>query len=182
MSKEKPAKPADKSPAPEQDETAKAIAAARERLANHKNAPDDRQDGPTIEQFVAAGYSAQHYPPKGYAVKDSQGLIEFVAEGKISEATLGIGLKELQAKRAERDAAERAAKPAEAKPADAGTVPPKPVNDSSVAPKPKACDHTSRCEAHKVDQLGGKSDEKPKQAWTCTRKGCPLEGKYETVA
>lgn len=79
--------------------------------------------------------------------------------------------------RAEREAAERAAanRPvADAKPADAGTVPPKPVDDSSVAPKPKACDHTGRCEAHRTQDAGSN-----KVNWTCTRKGCALENKYE---
>lgn len=28
-----------------------------------------RQDGPTVEQYVKAGYKAENYPPKGYAVK-----------------------------------------------------------------------------------------------------------------
>jgi len=30
-----------------------------------------RQDGPTLEQFVAAGYKAEHYPPHGYAKRDT---------------------------------------------------------------------------------------------------------------
>lgn len=30
-----------------------------------------RQDGPTIEEFVAAGYSAKNYPPPGYAAISS---------------------------------------------------------------------------------------------------------------
>lgn len=33
-----------------------------------------RQDGPTIEEFVASGYSQEVYPPVGYAVKESAGL------------------------------------------------------------------------------------------------------------
>ncbi len=32
-----------------------------------------RQDGPTLEEFVAAGYAAENYPPKGYAAKPSLG-------------------------------------------------------------------------------------------------------------
>lgn len=30
-----------------------------------------RMDGPTLEEYVAAGYSADTYPPKGYAAKTS---------------------------------------------------------------------------------------------------------------
>lgn len=30
-----------------------------------------RQDGPTLEEFVAAGYKAENYPPTGYAAKSS---------------------------------------------------------------------------------------------------------------
>lgn len=32
-----------------------------------RNAQGLRTDGPTIEQWVAAGYWAEHYPPQGYA-------------------------------------------------------------------------------------------------------------------
>ena len=28
-----------------------------------------RLDGPTLAEFVAAGYSAENYPPEGYAAK-----------------------------------------------------------------------------------------------------------------
>jgi hypothetical protein len=31
-----------------------------------------KQDGPTIEEFIAAGYSPDKYPPKGYASKSSE--------------------------------------------------------------------------------------------------------------
>jgi hypothetical protein len=30
-----------------------------------------REDGPTLEEFVAKGYKAENYPPKGYAPKDT---------------------------------------------------------------------------------------------------------------
>lgn len=36
--------------------------------------PTLRQDGPTFEEFVNAGYQAEHYPPHGYAEKASPGL------------------------------------------------------------------------------------------------------------
>ena len=29
-----------------------------------------RLDGPTLKQWTAAGYSAEHYPPRGYARRD----------------------------------------------------------------------------------------------------------------
>lgn len=33
-----------------------------------------RTDGPTLEEFVDAGYSQEVYPPSGYAAKESPGL------------------------------------------------------------------------------------------------------------
>ncbi len=30
-----------------------------------------RQDGPTLEEYVAAGYPADRYPPEGYAARES---------------------------------------------------------------------------------------------------------------
>lgn len=35
-----------------------------------------RTDGPTLEQFVAAGYPATAYPPQGYAVRESPPLVD----------------------------------------------------------------------------------------------------------
>lgn len=32
-----------------------------------------REDGPSLEQYVKAGYNAEGYPPKGYAPKNSPG-------------------------------------------------------------------------------------------------------------
>lgn len=39
-----------------------------------------RTDGPTIEEWVKAGYPADNYPPRGYAEKPSQGLNEHKAQ------------------------------------------------------------------------------------------------------
>lgn len=42
--------------------------------------------GPTIEEFVKAGYDPKGYPPSGYAEKPSEGLTYFRANGKMPEA------------------------------------------------------------------------------------------------
>ena len=47
-----------------------------DRLAENREAVEARQpksNGPTIEEFVDAGYLAANYPPAGYAVVDSHG-------------------------------------------------------------------------------------------------------------
>lgn len=36
-----------------------------------------RDDGPTFEEYVAAGYAPEAYPPRGWAEKDSPGLREY---------------------------------------------------------------------------------------------------------
>lgn len=38
-----------------------------------------RTDGPTLEEFVAAGYKPENYPPSGYAERPSAGLDEYRA-------------------------------------------------------------------------------------------------------
>lgn len=49
-----------------------------------------KQDGPTVQQFVAAGYKASNYPPEGYASKSSDEEIkEEIAKEK--PATSGWG-------------------------------------------------------------------------------------------
>lgn len=35
-----------------------------------------RQDGPTLEEYVEAGYKAENYPPKGYAVRVAVQLVK----------------------------------------------------------------------------------------------------------
>jgi hypothetical protein len=37
----------------------------------NQNASELKQDGPTVEQYVAAGYDPSTYPPKGYASKST---------------------------------------------------------------------------------------------------------------
>jgi hypothetical protein len=44
--------------------------------------PALRTDGPTLEEFISAGYKAEHYPPQGYAEKDSEGLRAYRVEQK----------------------------------------------------------------------------------------------------
>lgn len=62
----------------EREKTAEEIAALEAELAaikriaaDESNIPRDakglRTDGPTIEEWVAANYLAEHYPPEGYA-------------------------------------------------------------------------------------------------------------------
>lgn len=50
----------------------------------------------------------------------------------------------------------------------------------NAPPRPSLCSHDGRCEAHRatlVWQDGSLYDE----AWTCTRPGCALYGKYEPI-
>ena len=49
--------------------------------AGHENPPDVdarglRTDGPTIDEFVEAGYPASNYPPYGYASRSEQSEID----------------------------------------------------------------------------------------------------------
>lgn len=41
-----------------------------------------RQDGPTVGEFVAAGYRASGYPPEGYASRSSQEEIDAAIAGQ----------------------------------------------------------------------------------------------------
>lgn len=42
-----------------------------------------REDGPTVEEYVKAGYKASQYPPKGFASKSSE---EDVKKAVVAEA------------------------------------------------------------------------------------------------
>ena len=54
--------------------------------------PKLREDGPTVHEFVAAGYKAKDYPPKGWAVKSSQQEIDLaIAEEETAEAKAAAG-------------------------------------------------------------------------------------------
>ena len=58
---------------------------------------DLKTDGPTFEEFVAAGYKPEHYPPAGYAPKDSQGLDDYLQAksdaGVTEQAAASSGLE-----------------------------------------------------------------------------------------
>lgn len=42
-------------------------------------------NGPTIEEYVAAGYVADNYPPDGFAAVESEGLSRYLETGSIEE-------------------------------------------------------------------------------------------------
>lgn len=46
--------------------------------------PELKQDGPTVEEYVEAGYKAADYPPKGYASKSSEEEIKSAIEKQTS--------------------------------------------------------------------------------------------------
>ena len=46
-----------------------------------------RQDGPTLEKWLEAGYKAEEYPPVGYAELDSPALTEYKAKVAASKTT-----------------------------------------------------------------------------------------------
>ena len=65
-------------------------AAAAPEPANVAVAPGTppalRTDGPTIEEFVFAGYKPENYPPAGYAERPSAGLDRYRAQEKAAAA------------------------------------------------------------------------------------------------
>jgi hypothetical protein len=52
----------------------------RGRNDDPRNADGKRTNGPTIEEWVKAGYRPEHYPPGDYAEKPSPGLDAYRAE------------------------------------------------------------------------------------------------------
>ena len=50
-----------------------------EQLEADELAMQSERRGPTLEQYVAAGYKAENYPPKGYPERPSPGLTELRA-------------------------------------------------------------------------------------------------------
>ena len=55
-------------------------------------APKLKEDGPTVHEYVAAGYKAKNYPPNGWASKSSQQEIDLaIAEEETAEAKAAAG-------------------------------------------------------------------------------------------
>ncbi|MGY2365996.1 hypothetical protein ACW9IO_25870 [Pseudomonas azotoformans] len=74
-------------PAGEQDVSERCALVAVEHLgvASYPNTLDAnglKLDGPTIAEFVEAGYQAVNYPPKGYAARSSQEEIDAAIEAQ----------------------------------------------------------------------------------------------------
>lgn len=75
---------------PEEEKTARGEPSVPE--AGWGKAPELKQDGPTVHEYVAAGYKAKDYPPKGWAVKSSQQEIDLaIAEEETAEAKAAVG-------------------------------------------------------------------------------------------
>jgi hypothetical protein len=97
-----------------------------------RDADGKRLDGPTIEEFVKAGYLAENYPPGDYAVKDSAG---WQAELERRTApTLVEPTAEALAAAAEDDAVDTGHAPTEDEAADLGR-PVDPTDDDAPLPE-----------------------------------------------
>lgn len=48
-------------------------------VAGTENTTELRTDGPTLQEFIDAGYKADNYPPEGYAVREEQAVTGFAA-------------------------------------------------------------------------------------------------------
>lgn len=81
------------------------IAAARAAAGKAKA----KKDAPTIEQWCAAGYSADKYPPKGYTEVESPGLVAYLETGKVPSELIASAHKENEARRKAAAAKERKA-------------------------------------------------------------------------
>ena len=58
--------------------------------------PDLRMDGPTIAEFVEAGYLAINYPPDGYASRSSQEEIDAAIEAQKEDDPLKMKVADLK--------------------------------------------------------------------------------------
>lgn len=54
---------------------------------NDQDGNQDRDDGPTVEEFVAAGYLAKNYPPAGYASRSTAEEIQAAIDAQEAAAT-----------------------------------------------------------------------------------------------
>ena len=55
--------------------------------------PELKEDGPTIHEYVAAGYLAKNYPPKGYASKSSEEEIKIAVDEEVAAEAKSQGWK-----------------------------------------------------------------------------------------
>ncbi|GGK46131.1 hypothetical protein SAMN04490189_4587 [Pseudomonas koreensis] len=86
----------------EQDVSERCALVAVEHLgvasyANQLDANGLKLDGPTIAEFVAAGYLAVNYPPEGYASRSSQEEIDAAIEAQKETDPLKMKVSELKA-------------------------------------------------------------------------------------
>lgn len=88
-------------PAGEQDVSERCALVAVEHLGvasypNQLDANGLKLDGPTIAEFVAAGYLAVNYPPEGYASRSSQEEIDAAVEAQKETDPLKMKVADLK--------------------------------------------------------------------------------------
>ena len=86
----------------EQDVSERCALVAVEHLGvasypNQLDANGLKLDGPTIAEFVAAGYPAVNYPPEGYASRSSQEEIDSAIEAEKETDPLKMKVPDLKA-------------------------------------------------------------------------------------
>ena len=86
----------------EQDVSERCALVAVEHLGvasypNQLDANGLKLDGPTIAEFVAAGYPAVNYPPEGYASRSSQEEIDAAIEAEKETDPLKMKVPDLKA-------------------------------------------------------------------------------------
>lgn len=86
----------------EQDVSERCALVAVEHLGvasypNQLDANGLKLDGPTIAEFVAAGYPAVNYPPEGYASRSSQAEIDAAIEAEKETDPLKMKVPDLKA-------------------------------------------------------------------------------------
>ena len=86
----------------EQDVSERCALVAVEHLgvasyANQLDANGLKLDGPTISEFVAAGYPAVNYPPEGYASRSSQEEVDAAIEADKETDPLKMKVPDLKA-------------------------------------------------------------------------------------
>lgn len=81
-------------------------------LATERDNPTLRTDGPTVGEFVAAGYRAENYPPQGYASRSNDDEIQAAidAQNAAAAAAAAAALAQAEAEAKARDEAAAKAK------------------------------------------------------------------------